>query len=110
MSLLPLFPTDVASLDLTEPMHFDGETFDPTRDGARLTRLLDRVQLIIQDGQWHTLDEIVAACGGTTASVSARLRDLRKVRFGGHTIERRYLDGGLWQYRMAKESEVPTRG
>jgi hypothetical protein len=54
------------------------------------------------DGQWHTLEGLSRACGASEASVSARLRDARKARFGSHVIEREYVRRGLWQYRMAE--------
>ena len=83
-----------------ESTRFDGETFDAERDGARLASQLERVKAAISDGQWWTLAALVARCGGTDASVSARLRDLRKPKFGGYDIQRRYLGDGLWEYRM----------
>ena len=46
---------------------------------ARLDRLLDRVRSLMQDGEWRTLTEINEECGGTETSVSARLRELRRV-------------------------------
>jgi hypothetical protein len=52
------------------------------------------------DGRWRTLGEIQAACGGSEAAVSARLRDLRKVRHQSHIVERRRVAGGLWEYRV----------
>ena len=41
--------------------------------------------------------------GGSEAGISARLRDLRKPRFGGYTVERRRVDGGLFEYRILLE-------
>lgn len=83
-----------------EVPHFDGHTYDPGKDHKRLTTQLGKVRAAMLDGAWHTLDELVARCGGTTASVSARLRDLRKKKHGGHTVERRRVKEGLWQYRV----------
>ncbi len=79
---------------------FDGETFAPHRDGARLTGQLDRVRLVMADARWRTLRTIAKAVDGSEAGVSARLRDLRKPRFGGHTVERRYQAEGVWEYRL----------
>ena len=79
---------------------FDGETFDAAHDGARLTTLLDAVRSLMADGRWRTLAEIVVVTGGSEAGISARLRDLRKTAFGGHTVERRYRGDGLWEYRL----------
>jgi hypothetical protein len=80
--------------------HFDGETYEPGRDHARLHRQLDMVQEFMSDRQWHTLGEIAKATSQPEASVSARIRDLRKPKFGGKTVERRYVSGGLWEYRL----------
>jgi hypothetical protein len=79
---------------------FDGNTYDPARDGQRLRMQLCRVWMLMMDGQWRTLEEIALACRGSEAAVSARLRDFRKNKFGAHTVERRYLHNGLWQYRI----------
>lgn len=84
------------------PKRFDGKTFDMKRDGARLTGQLERVEKALSDHAWWTLSELVDECGGSEAAVSARLRDLRKPRFGGRTVDRRYLAGGLWEYRLRK--------
>lgn len=81
-------------------LRFDGATYDPTEDQSRLSGQLQRVFVVMQDGGWHTLEELVRKCSGTTASVSARLRDLRKQRFGGHDVERQRVQAGLWRYRL----------
>ena len=79
---------------------FDGETFESARDGARLTAQLDRVRLVVQDGRWRSLSQIAQESQAPVASVSARLRDLRKDRFGGYSVERRYVVNGLYEYRL----------
>jgi hypothetical protein len=79
---------------------FDGETFEPVRDGSRLGRQLLCVRSRLIDGQWHTLAELSETCEASEASVSARIRDLRKRRFGSHEIEHEYVTRGLWRYRM----------
>lgn len=81
-------------------MSFDGETFDSERDSDRLQRQLAAVRRAVNDGRWWTLSELALAAGAPEASVSARLRDLRKPKFGHHIIEREYAGGGLWRYRM----------
>lgn len=83
-----------------EPVHFDGETYDRALDKDRLKTLLDRVFDFMRDYNWHTLAEIKDSCGGSEASVSARLRDLRKNRFGGHTVFRKRVRRGLWVYQL----------
>jgi len=88
---------------------FDGATFDPRLDGLRLTRELGAVVLVMRDGNWRTLEEIqeVIIVGGgqfyPVQSISARLRDCRKERFGRHTVDRRRRGSpykGLFEYRL----------
>lgn len=63
---------------------------------------MSRVYNAVLDGEWHTLDQLARTTGDPPASVSAQLRHLRKKRFGGHTIDRRYVENGLYEYRMVK--------
>ena len=81
-------------------LHFHGETFDPALDGPRLTSQLEAVRALMIDGQWRSLAVIALSVYGSEASVSARLRDLRKPRFGRYQVERRRLFGGLFEYRV----------
>lgn len=79
---------------------FDGATFDPTLDQERLSTQLSRVRKLMADGRWRTLGAIQREAGGSEAGISARLRDLRKPRNGGLNVERRRVEGGLWEYRV----------
>lgn len=79
---------------------FDGETFEEKRDSLRLNAQLRRVRDLMLDGEWRTLAEIGGRLGIPEASASARLRDLRKERFGNYDVERRNLGGGSWVYRV----------
>ncbi len=91
---------------MTELFIFDGRTFRYERDSERLTQQHLRVFSLMQDGLWRTLKEISLATKDPEASVSARLRDIRKPRFqalhGKWIVERRYVERGLWEYRMVK--------
>lgn len=90
-------------LDWTPPAILgdrDGETYNAARDRKRLNGQAQNVYRLMQDGQWRTLAEIAAATDHPEASVSARLRDLRKPKLGGFKVERRHLEGGVWQYRV----------
>lgn len=89
-----------------EELRFDGETYDPDRDRERLSRQLYAVLDVMKDGIWRTLPDLANATQSPEASVSARLRDLRKPRFGAHTVERQYLKKGLFQYRLILNEEV----
>jgi hypothetical protein len=82
---------------------FDGETFDAALDGERLSSQFARVFALMKDGRWRTLAGIVEQCRpATEASVSARLRDFRKKKFGSHLVEHRRDEtaDGLWWYRL----------
>jgi len=88
---------------------FDGETFDTEKDQQRLTTLLERVRDLMIDGEWRPLWAIAVEARGSEASVSARLRDLRKPRFGCYQVERRRVHQGTHHYRVLPPAVVPTR-
>lgn len=81
-------------------MSFGGETYDEERDGRRLGDQMQDVLGVMLDGKWRTLRLLNAILGHPEASISARLRDLRKKRFGGYRVERQYLCDGIWEYRV----------
>lgn len=107
-------PKNKASRKPNGSMWFDGETIgegdsEGLSDNERLGGLLLAVREFMSDGEWHTLAEIQRACGGTEASCSARLRDLRKERFGKRTVLREPITRGLFKYRLLGRGEsVPT--
>ena len=80
--------------------HLNGPDYVPPRDDHRLTRQHERIFGLMRDGVWRSLAEIEAATGDPPASVSAQLRHLRKPRFGGHTVAKRYAGDGLFLYRL----------
>lgn len=82
---------------------FDGETFESGVDGGRLLRQIDAIRTLMVDGEWRTLEEISERTGAPAASVSAQLRNLRKLKFGGYTVERRTRGDratGLYEYKL----------
>lgn len=85
---------------VVENLHFDGATFVPERDGARLTRQFTRVWAAMKDGRWRTLAELHAITEDPEASISARMRDFRKAKFGSHGVERQFVVNGLHRYRL----------
>jgi hypothetical protein len=91
-----------AEADAAVPQ-FDGDTYDPALDEDRLRTQLGRVFALMADGRWRTLAAVQTVAGGSEAACSARLRDLRKPKFGGYTVEhRRCGAGGLWEYRLVR--------
>ncbi len=74
----------------------------PFKEGIQL----DRVHDVMTDGEWHTLWGIrEQARRISETSVSARLRDLRKVKGHEHSIERKPHETkqGVYLYRMEEK-------
>jgi hypothetical protein len=73
---------------------------------ARLSTQLGAVKQVMADGNYRTLEEIAGIVylltgkKATEASISARLRDLRKERFGGYKVDRMSVGAGLFKYRV----------
>jgi biotin operon repressor len=88
----------------SDNFHFGGETFDHKLDGDRLRSQLERVRRFTTGhaDYWYTLAEIAEELNYPEASISARLRDLRK---RGYPVERRRVTGqrGLWEYRVGEQ-------
>lgn len=108
----------MTQLDLIEEClrksRFDGITYSPAFDRERLGAQLKRVLGVLERGSWYTLAEIAAHTGDSSqAAISARLRDLRKPKFGGFTVERRRRGeprNGLWEYHMKKPGGADRPG
>ncbi len=71
----------------------DSPTVDLTGAGKRV---LD----FMSDHAWHSLDEISRAAMCSPTGASARIRDLRKARYGGHSVECRQVSVSVFQYRL----------
>jgi hypothetical protein len=84
-------------------VRFNGSDYVPERDDVRLKGQILRVWNVVQDSKWRTLREISNLTGDPEASISAQLRHLRKPRFGAHTVEKEYVNNGLFKYRV-----IPT--
>lgn len=76
-------------------------------DHVRLGRQRSEVWAVMLTGRWLTLAEIEEATGAPQASASARLRDLRRPKYGGHTVARRkrQAGGAQWEYRLTVRVE-----
>lgn len=86
---LPLFAAD-----------HDGDTYDSARDRVRLNAQQQRIYDLMKDGRARSLREIAAVTGDPESSISARLRDFRKPKFGGFEVEREYVTHGIHTYRL----------
>ena len=85
---------------------FDGSTYERERDRHRLNSRLRKLWDFMRDGKWYTNEEMLHAIGGSGTGTTARYRDFRKARFGGHTVERRRVSGGLFEYRLIPNGEL----
>jgi hypothetical protein len=90
---------------LTLDHKFNGPDYVPDRDNTRLTYQQSRIIDCMKDGVWRTLGEISSSVGAPEASVSAQLRHLRKPRFGSHTVNKRYIGQGLFEYQLEVNDE-----
>ena len=71
----------------------------------RIPRQQSVVLRALSDGYWWTIPQLedFARFHGVPATpqgLSARIRDLRKERWGGHTVERECIGSGVFRYRL----------
>jgi hypothetical protein len=90
----------------SRPARFDGADYVPPRDDPRLSLQYWRIFVLMRDEGWRSLPEIAQATGDPPASISAQLRHMRKPRFGAHTVNRRYLGNGLYEYQLIVASRA----
>lgn len=90
-------------MDIHPATAFQGSTYQPELDFDRLSSQLQRVEHLMADGKWRSLREIATAVGGSEASISARLRDLRKPQFGCRRVNHKRIQDptrGMWIYQV----------
>jgi|ERR1700722_8362888 len=82
------------------------ETFNAKLDGERLGKQLGRVRTWMlmwgATGSWFTLQEISRAIFFPEASISARLRDLRRMGYQVDKRRRGNPKAGLFEYQVRK--------
>lgn len=92
-------------------LDFDGPAYEPKKDFVRLSRQMEDVLLALKSSElkkhWITVSEISRYCTRILAenypepSISAQIRNLRKVRFGGWDIVGRYRGGArIYEYKI----------
>lgn len=79
---------------------FNGSDYVPARDDARLTVQYRRIFELMKDQQFRSLSDIEEKTQDPQASISAQLRHMRKPRFGGHEVNKRYRGHGLYEYQL----------
>lgn len=73
---------------------------------------LDAMREIMQDQQWRTLSRIrllllsVYQIDATADDIQTSLRDLRKLKNGGFTVERRYTKDRTYEYRVTPPTQI----
>ncbi len=85
-----------------------GVTFEEGLDRVRLNAQHKRVFEAMRNHHWRTLNEISRLTGDPEASVSARLRDFRKKKFGEWWLGRRRRGEGrrgLFEYQLLPYKE-----
>ena len=78
---------------------FDGVDYQFELDFVRLKCQMERIYNLMQDGQFRTLRQIADITGDPESSVSAQLRNFRKPRFGGYTVNRK-RELNTWYYQL----------
>jgi hypothetical protein len=80
-------------------------TYDdsPQQEYLYTNHQLQRVFNAMKDQSWYTVQQVSSLVNGYETSVSSSMRDLRKAKNGGHTVERRRVDG-TYQYRLLVNS------
>jgi len=98
--------------DFDEPaLWFDGDTYDPREDETRLGRQMGACTALMSNYKEWTIAHLARAMSArlgrhvSEASASARIRDLRKERFGSHFVDRTRLDNGLHTYRLLSPAQ-----
>ena len=76
---------------------------------AKLNTDVAAVKRALRKKTWMTLREIQTELNDKCVyielqTVSARVRDLRKAKYGAHIVDRRYVGHGVWEYRLGKEA------
>ena len=87
---------------LKQPPSIDGASYNPAVDGSRLSKQFLDVWNCLKIGGWWSLADIESYTGHPQSSISARIRDFRKAKFGSHNTERKRAEKrkGTFVYRL----------
>lgn len=73
---------------------------------TRNERLTEKCRIAMVGGDWWTIAQMALVLGCSECTASARIRDQRKSRFGGHKIVKRLRPGGYYEYRMVTDDHI----
>jgi|DEB0MinimDraft_10_1074344.scaffolds.fasta_scaffold121703_2 hypothetical protein len=82
-----------------------GSDYVEERDYERLKTKYERVFAFMQKSGWAGLKQIAEATKTPESTASAILRSFRRKENGGHTVERRYVVGGLYVYKLIENKD-----
>lgn len=68
-------------------------------------RLVEKCRLLMSDNGWWTIPGMAAALKCSQTGAAARIRDLRKPRYGGFKVVKRPY-GGAFEYKLHSEKEI----
>ena len=74
----------------------------------KTVQLNERCRLLMASGSWWSIPAMAEALGCSECGASARIRDQRKVKFGGHKVIKRPRDGAF-EYRMLLQKMTVER-
>jgi hypothetical protein len=69
--------------------------------------LNEQVLALMMDGRTRTITEIARHVGAPEASISARLRDLRKAQFGAWDVKRKKISESTYGYTVTAGAAKP---
>jgi hypothetical protein len=74
----------------------------------RLIGQKEAVYSVLSRGGWWSLAELAEETGHPEASISARIRDLRKPKFGGYNVPGHRRTQGTWEYGLVSDLPMVT--
>jgi|TARA_R110000822_G_scaffold42120_3_gene114809 hypothetical protein len=89
------------------------EEYDVNDNGFMLTphlkTRLRQVYNVLLEGDWVSIEAISERTKyNNLTSISARCRDLRKEKYGGHNVIGRYNADKIYEYRLVGPNETST--
>lgn len=87
--------------------HFSGKPVKTVDDHERLEKSYKRILRIMSDGKWRTVDEIYQLTGIMHTSISAHLRNFRKIGFGSHTVIPRERAHRFYEFQVILNTKDP---
>lgn len=88
--------------------HFSGKAVRTMDDHNRLEKQFVAIMRVMMDGKWRTVHEIHQLTSFLHTSISAQLRNLRKIGFGSHTVKSNERAPDLYEFQVILNQKDPT--